>query len=150
MIIEHSFFKKTKFAPLLIQFERFCYTGGLCFIIDYGLMVFLTEFFSINYLLSATISFIFAVFVNFKLSITWVYNFRKEKVVSFARVVLPFFILSTVGLMLNNFVMVIAVEILSIHYTLGKIFATAIVMFFNFWSRKILLEGRKKDKEKIR
>ena len=41
---------------LLNQILKFGVVGGLAFIIDYGILIFLTEVFHINYLISTTIS----------------------------------------------------------------------------------------------
>ena len=42
---------------IIVQFIKFGFVGGLCFLIDYGLMVLLTEVFSVPYLVSCAISF---------------------------------------------------------------------------------------------
>lgn len=42
---------------LIKQIIKFGIVGGMCFVIDYGLLIFLTEVISINYLISSGISF---------------------------------------------------------------------------------------------
>ena len=56
---------------LLNQILKFGVVGGLAFIIDYGILIFLTEVFHINYLISTTISFIVSVIFNYIMSIFW-------------------------------------------------------------------------------
>ena len=51
-----------------------------------------------------------------------------------------FIVFSVLGLLLNNLIMWITVDFLSIYYLLAKILATIIVMVFNFVTRKIFLE----------
>ena len=48
------------------------------------------------------------------------------------------------GLFINNGIMWFTVEVLAISYIVGKLVATFIVMVFNYITRKILIEGRKK------
>ena len=49
---------------LIEQMIKFGFVGFLCFFIDWGIMVFLTEVFGINPLISSTISFTVSVTVN--------------------------------------------------------------------------------------
>lgn len=120
------------------QLERFAVVGGTAFLIDYGIMILLTEVFHINYLMSSCISFCISVIYNYVLSVCWVFNVDEEKghVEKFA----AFMILSVIGLGINQIVMWLSVEQLGIFYKLSKIGATAIVMIYNFVTRKLFLE----------
>ena len=51
---------------LIEQIMKFGLVGVFCFVIDYGLMIFLTEVFGISYLISSGISFSVSVIVNYK------------------------------------------------------------------------------------
>ena len=59
---------------LLIQFVRYFFVGGFAFIIDFGLLYILTEYAGLHYLLSATLSFIAGLVVNYIISCIWVFN----------------------------------------------------------------------------
>ena len=50
---------------LIAQFMKFGVVGVIAFVIDYGLMVALTELVGVNYLISATISFTVSVVFNY-------------------------------------------------------------------------------------
>ena len=50
---------------LLIQFVRYFFVGGFAFIVDFGLLYILTEYAGLHYLLSATLSFIAGLVVNY-------------------------------------------------------------------------------------
>ena len=52
-----------------------------------------------------------------------------------------FVVLSVIGLGINNACMWAGVELLSVHYLITKIFATAVVMVWNFVTRKIFLDA---------
>lgn len=123
---------------LLIQVFRFGLVGGLCFVIDYGLLALLTELAGINYLVSSAVAFSVSVTVNYLLSMHFVFE-SKENVDRFREVVL-FVALSVVGLGLNQLLMWLGTEIIGVYYLLTKLAATAIVMVYNFITRKLLLE----------
>lgn len=129
-----------KYEKLLKQIIRFGITGGLAFIIDYSILYILTEFFHIHYLISAVISFTVSVIFNYIVSINWVFevNCNRDKTKDF----ILFIIFSICGLGINQIVMYLFVEKLSIYYMLSKLVATAIVMVWNFITRKLFLENK--------
>lgn len=129
------------------QILRFAVTGGLAFVIDFGLLLILTELVGLDYLYSATISFIVSVWVNYILSMMWVFTPSKKQK-SLVRIIM-FFVLSTMGLFINNAIMWFTVEILALSYIIGKLVATFIVMVFNYITRKILIEGRKRREHEL-
>ncbi len=122
---------------------RFGVVGLFAFIIDYGLMVFLTEVFSVNYLISATLSFTASVVFNYYASMRYVFSRRQE--ISRRREFIVFVSLSIAGLLLNNVLMWVGVEKLAVDYRIVKLGVTVIVSLWNFITRKIFLEERSKD-----
>lgn len=122
------------------QLIRFGTVGAIATVIDYGLMVLLTEKFGVRYLLSCAISFSVSVIFNYFLSIHYVFNVT-HKASKGAEIVI-FVFLSVVGLLLNQLLMWWTVERLAINYLIAKIGATAIVMIYNYISRKCFLEER--------
>lgn len=126
-------------AKIVQQFMKFGVVGVIAFVIDYGLMVFLTEVFGINYLISATVSFSVSTVFNYFASMRYV--FQHKEGMSRHREFVIFVALSVVGLLLNNVCMWAGVELLHIHYMITKIGATAIVSVFNFVTRKIFLDA---------
>ncbi len=125
---------------LLEQMIKFGFVGFLCFFIDYGIMVFLTEVLGVHYLMSCAVSFVVSVTVNYILSVTFVFETDKEK--SKFREFIVFVLLSIVGLGINELCMWIAGELLGIYYMISKIGATAVVMVYNFITRKIFIEKK--------
>lgn len=122
---------------LINQILKFGVVGIIAFLIDYILLFILTEFFNIYYLLSAVISFSVSVIFNYILSIKWVFDVKQKQ--GFKEIFI-FISLSIVGLGINQLCMWLGVDIINIHYMIVKIFATAIVMVYNFISRKIFVE----------
>ncbi len=126
---------------LMEQIIKFGFVGFLCFFIDYGVMVFLTEVFRIDYLVSSGISFTVSVIVNYILSITFVFETDKDK--NKLKEFVVFVFLSVIGLGINEACMWLAVEAAGIYYMISKIGATAVVMVYNFVTRKIFIEKNK-------
>lgn len=132
---------------LIEQMVKFGVVGAFSFLIDYGLMVFLTEIVHIDALVSAGISFTVSVIFNYVCSMKFVFQSRDD--MSRRREFIIFVILSTLGLGINELVMwVMTYELAMVSYFISKIVATVIVMIWNFVTRKIFLEeksGKEKD-----
>lgn len=124
---------------LIEQIMKFGIVGFLAFFIDYGLMVALTEIFSINYLVSATLSFTVSVIFNYVASMRFVFTHKEG--MSRTREFVIFIVLSVIGLGINDLCMWLGTDLLSIDYRITKIGATAIVMVWNFVTRKKFLDG---------
>lgn len=137
---------------LFAQIIKFGAVGFLCFFIDYAIMVALTEFAGIPSLVSSGCSYTISTVVNYILSITVVFDADKEanKAVQFV----VFVVLSLIGLGINQLCMwggtawleqlMEQSRTLSAYsryaYMVVKIFATAVVMVYNFITRKIFIE----------
>ena len=126
---------------LFSQLIKFGLVGGIAFLIDYGIMVFLTEVFKIPSLISAAISFTVSVIFNYIASVKWVFDVDKEKN-SKTKELAVFILLSVVGLGINELIMWIMDKEFGIYYMISKIVATIVVMCYNFITRKIFLEKR--------
>lgn len=126
------------------QFLRHSIVGGTAFLIDYSLLIVLTEVAGIYYLWSATISFIISLIYNYRFSMRFVFKRRTD--ISRTREFMIFLVLSAIGLGMNNLILWIIVHHVSMHYLLAKLLATGIVTIYNFFSRKRFLEKKKKKK----
>ena len=126
---------------LFSQLIKFGLVGGIAFLIDYGIMVFLTEVFKIPSLISAAISFTVSVIFKYIASVKWVFDVDKEKN-SKTKELVVFILLSIVGLGINELIMWIMDKKFGIYYMISKIVATIVVMCYNFITRKLFLEKR--------
>lgn len=124
---------------LFAQIMKFGVVGVIAFVIDYGVMVFLTEVFNLNPVVSATVSFTVSVVFNYIASMRYVFSHREN--MSKRREFVIFVILSVIGLLINDALMWAGTDLVAIDYRIVKIFATAVVMVWNFVSRKIFLDG---------
>ncbi|WP_294163942.1 GtrA family protein [uncultured Senegalimassilia sp.] len=124
---------------LIAQLMKFGVVELIAFLRDYSLLALLTEAFGMNYLVSATISFSVSVVFNYVASMRYVFTHKEG--MSRRREFIIFVVLSVIGLGINNACMWAGVELLGVHYLITKIFATAIVMVWNFVTRKIFLDA---------
>ena len=122
---------------LLIQFVRYFFVGGFAFIVDFGLLYILTEYAGLHYLLSATLSFIAGLVVNYIISCIWVFNNSKfrNRIVEF----LFFAAIGVVGLGFNDLLIWLFTDCIGTHYMFSKIVAAAMVYLWNFFARKYLV-----------
>ena len=125
---------------LMAQILKFGVVGGSAFLIDYGIMIALTEFLGIHYLVSSGVSFAVSVIYNYMLSVKWVFDVDKSN--DKKKEFLWFVVLSLIGLGLNQILMWAFVDGLCVFYMLAKIIVTAIVMIYNFVTRKLFLEKK--------
>ena len=123
---------------LLNQIIKFGFVGGLAFIIDYSVLFILKECFGVDVLIAAAIAFSISVIFNYIASVKWVFDVDKSK--SEKKNFILFIIFSVIGLLLTEIIMHLGVNILGFNYLIIKIVATAIVMVFNFITRKKFLE----------
>ena len=131
---------------LIAQFMKFGVVGFIAFLIDYGLLAFCTEILGINYLVSATIGFVVSVVFNYFASMRYVFTHKED--MSRRREFVIFVVLSVIGLIINNAILWAGVELITWPewlqgraYLIVKIFATAVVMVWNFVTRKIFLDA---------
>ncbi|MEA5020710.1 MAG: GtrA family protein [Gordonibacter sp.] len=124
---------------LIAQIMKFGIVGAIAFVIDYGLLIFLTEVFGIEYLVSATISFTVSVVFNYVASMRYV--FAHKQGMSRRREFIIFVVLSVIGLGINNVCLWAGTDLLGIDYRISKIVVTFIVMVWNFVTRKLFLDA---------
>ena len=121
---------------LINQILKFGVVGGIAFVIDYGILFLLAKVIGLNELISAAISFIISLTFNYFLSTKWVFEAKKQT----SKEVIIFVLLSVVGLGINEVLIYLGTKKLGIDVMIVKLFATAIVMVYNFITRKLILE----------
>ena len=115
---------------------KFGVNGGVCFLIDYFIMIALTEWVHIPVLISTAISFTISVIVNYLICVIWVFKGAKEQT---NKAKILFFVTSLIGLGWNQLLMWIAVDLLFIHYMIAKVIVAILVMVWNYiMKRKVL------------
>ncbi len=129
-------------GKLIQQFLKFGVVGVIAFVIDYGVLMLLSQVFGMDPVLAAGISFCVSVIFNYLASMRYVFTHRED--LSRGREFVIFIVLSAIGLVINEACMAAGVALLgtsALMVTVTKLFATAVVMVWNFVSRKKWLDG---------
>ncbi len=122
----------------ILQYAKFAAVGITSLMVDYGVMVFLTENSALGYFKACAFSYTISIFVNYILSMKYVFHGRED--MSKMKEAGIFFVLSLIGLFLNQIAMWIAVDCLGIYYAAAKLLSTLMVTNYNYISRKKFLE----------
>ncbi len=123
---------------LIYQIVKFGGVGVLCFIIDFAVLRLLHEVVLLDVLVASALAFTVSVIANYILSVRFVFTVAQDN--SKTRNFILFVVFSVIGLGLTEILMHLGVNTLSLNYMLVKVAATAIVMVFNFITRKMFLE----------
>ena len=124
-----------------LQFFRYIFVGGASFVTDYVLFHLITEA-GIYYLVSGVISFIAGLCVNYALSKLLVFS-KKTAGAERAKEFSVFAIIAVLGLIITEILMWAFTEKLGWYYMISKAIAAIIVLFWNFFMKKILLYRKK-------
>lgn len=122
-----------KLSPKIKEMLRFAITGGISFVIDYAIMVFLKEVFHVHYLVAAGAGFTVSVIVNYLICVKWVFEDAKT---SGGQTKALFFITSLIGLGLTELFMLLMVSLMHINYMIAKVITTLLVMIWNYITKK--------------
>lgn len=119
------------------QAARYLCVGGVAFLADFATLVALTEWAAMHYTLSAAFAFGVGLAVNYQLSVAWVFH---HHVFSDQRTEFMLFsMIGIAGLGLTEVIMWCGTEGVRLDYRISKLIAVALVLFWNFAARKILL-----------
>ena len=146
---------------LMEQIMKFGVVGVVCFLIDFAITMIVSTLLR-NYagmetgtaaLIAAFFGFTISVIINYILSMKFVFE-RKEDMDRKKEFII-FTILSLIGLGIHEVIILVCIDLIYGNWTWlnqllsptlatagGKIFATGIVMIYNFITRKIFLEKK--------
>lgn len=124
---------------LIEQLLKFGVVGAAATIIDFAVMIALTELAGLDPVISAGVSFTVSVVFNYLASMRFVFT-RREDLGRAAEAAI-FVALSLAGLAINEVLMWLGVTMLRLNYVLVKVAATCVVMLWNFLSRKRWLDA---------
>ena len=120
-----------------MQFFRSIFVGGASFVADYVLLHLITEM-GVYYLISGIISFLVGLWVNYALSKLLVFQ-KKTSGAEKAKEMIVFAVVAVTGLAMTEGLMWVFTEKLNWYYMISKAAAAIIVLFWNFFAKKLLL-----------
>jgi putative flippase GtrA len=122
---------------VLREGARYFAAGGAAFVVDFALYVALIRAAGVHYLIAAPIGFAAGLGIVYALSVRWVFGFRRlaDRRMEFA----VFAAVGFAGILLNEGIIFAGVERAQLSYELAKIVSAAVVFWFNFALRKVLL-----------
>lgn len=127
---------------LVAQVARFGVVGVVATLIDYGVLMVLSQGLGMDPVLAAGVSFCVSLVFNYVASMRFVFSHREG--MSRSREFVVFLVLSAVGLALNEAIMRVGTSALgtgAVEVTVVKAVATGVVMVWNFVSRKRWLDA---------
>ena len=108
--------------------------GGMAALIEWGGFYFLNHWLLVNYLLATALAFAFSTLCHYLLGNIFVFNsgtrYERKKELSLV------FLVSTIGLLFNLLLMGLFVGYFALNTMVAKVAASAIVVVWNYLSRK--------------
>lgn len=130
-----------KHQAIIAEILRYSVVGGIAFLVDTGTLFVLTSFAHVYYLVSAVFGFCLGLFVNYVLSIKWV--FHERKLANNRHEFLIFCVIGIVGLAFNELFLYIFTDLLSFYFLTSKIVSTVLVYAWNYGARRFTLFTKK-------
>ena len=134
---------------------RFALTGGICFLVELGVLILLKGGLGLDTLIATPVAFLVSVILNYLMCVVWVFKGAKN---TNAASKAGFLVTSLIGLGLNELLMLLfrwmlgeESVILSLGgkdikmYVLNKCLATLIVMIWNYFSKRAVLYRKAKQ-----
>lgn len=138
-----QFIKSPKFGEIF----RFGVNGGVCFIVEYAVMILCFKVFSIYEWLSIGIGYTVSVILNYILCLVWVFKGATKQTLK-SQII--FIGSSIIGLGITEVLMLFAINVLGMESTIelgiAKVVVTLIVMIWNYFMKRLAIYGGKKEK----
>ena len=142
---------REKTESRLGEVVRFALTGGICFLVEFAALVLLKEGLGLDTLIATPIAFALSVVVNYALCMRWVFRGARD---GGAAAKAGFAVTSVMGLVLNEGLMLLFRVMLGedavlltllgypvTMYMLNKVLSTLLVMVWNYFTKKAVLQS---------
>lgn len=127
-----------------VNFAKYLLAGGFVTILDWSFFALFSIWLSFNYLLVGGLGFGLGVALNYYLCITYIYQsgarFEKKR-----EEITAVYIVGGIGLLLHELLLLLAHEAMMLSLMLSKVFATAIVLFWNFGARNFYVFAERRQ-----
>lgn len=130
---------------------RFVITGGVCFMVEFVVLVLLVDTLHWDTLVATPLAFLISVVVNYLMCMAWVFEGTKDAGLA-AKV--GFAVTSVIGLLLNELLMLLfrvtlgeTTDLFTVFgftvtmYMVNKCLATLVVMVWNYFTKRAVLQS---------
>jgi putative flippase GtrA len=117
-----------------VSFYKYVGVGSIAALVDISIFSVFAKLLGLNYLIVALVSFTIASFVNYILSIKYVFKSRARY--SKGREIFAVYMVSFFGLVINEIVLYALIDLLFMEMIFAKVLATGIIFFWNYLIRK--------------
>lgn len=131
---------------LIVDAMKYGVASVVALVVDFGALLILNHVFDVNYLVAATVAFLFGLIVNYAMSHNRVFTdpVLKNKSTNF----IAFGLIGVIGLLANDIIIWFAHDKVGLSVFFAKMIAVAVVFFWNFLARRQLLyRGHKSDNQ---
>jgi putative flippase GtrA len=127
---------------ITIQIFRAMFVGVIALTADAGLL-YAVSLTGLHYLICAVFGFLAGVYVNYMLSVRFV--FKEKAAISVYGEIMVYIIVGSVGLLLTVGLMWFFTEVIGLFFMVSKFIAAVLVFAWNFTSRKVALYRNRLD-----
>lgn len=113
---------------------RYCFAGGVAFLIDFGCYFFLS-WIGIHYLVSGLIAFSLSFLVNFFISRRLIFQ-QKNASQKIASEVASVLVIALIGLLTTEILLVVCVHFMRLGYLISKVIVSVVVLLWNYLGRR--------------
>ena len=137
-----NFFSNNPYICHITKICKYCISGGIGAVIDFGIYSALVYFFSTNYLVSNFISFSCGTLVTYFLQKNWTFHYRTNRNAA----VFQRYILAVIGTyILNNVLLFTFISVLSINTFAAKIIQIIISTVWGYSINSLYVFKKKKN-----
>ena len=120
--------KNTNHRVLLRQFISFAGVGAIATAFHYFIYITFVELLNIRPYIATAGGYFLSTFLNYYLN--YIYTFRSAR--RHRETVFKFFAIAGIGFLLNTGIVALTTEKFALHYLLSQVFATGVVLIWNF------------------
>lgn len=122
-----------KHKSTIVQFLLFAGIGAIGTVGHYTTLIVLVQFWAVDPVFASSFGFVVGAIINYILN----YHFTFQSDKRHAEALTKFLIVATIGAGINGVIMYIGIENTSINYLIVQLFATAVVLLWNFVVNKL-------------
>ncbi len=123
------------------QFLMFAGVGAIGTIGHYTVLIVLVQFWAVDPVFASTFGFVVGAVINYILNYHFTFQSDKQHIEALTK----FLIVATIGAGINGGIMYFGVEHTNINYLIVQVFATGIVLLWNFVVNKLWTFAHKTD-----